>query len=121
MKTFFISTAIFAAMLAVIIFNYIYINDAADRLERLTADIMVDSETLDESIGALEDYWEMSRSKIDFTSNHTIINNIGIKIANIRLFADKGNDFYLAKELLLLKEEIKELRRLEKLSIENIF
>ncbi len=121
MKTFIISTVIFAVMISMIIFNYIYINNAADRLERLAADIIPDSKVLEESVGALEDYWEESKSRIDLTSNHTIINNIGIKIANIRLFADKGDNLQLTKELLLLKEEIKELRRLERLSVENIF
>jgi len=121
LKTFIISTVIFAVMISMIIFNYIYINNSADRLEELTSAIIPDSGDLEERVKVLEDYWEDNKVRIGLVSNHTIINNIGIKIANIRLFTDKGDDFCLAKELILLKEDIKELRRLERLSAENIF
>ncbi len=121
MKTFIISTVIFAVMISVIIFNYMYINDAADVLDELAAAIIPEADNLEASVKALEDYWEDNKVRIGLVSNHTVINNIGIKISGIRLFYEKNDSLRLAREVLLLKEEIKEMRRLERLSAENIF
>lgn len=121
MKAFFISTVIFFVMSAVIIFNFIYINNVADRLLELTDAITPNAVDLSDKVFALEDFWEKNKSKMDLTTNHIAIGNIGIKISNIRLFADYKDFFQLEKEVLLLREEIKEMRRLERFSVENIF
>lgn len=121
MKTFIISTAIFSALIAIIIFNNIYINNSAEKLEELAGNITTGTGNIEERVAELEAFWNKNKDKMEFTTNHTSINSIGIKIINIRLFADNHDDIQLAREVLLLKEEIREMRRLEKFSIENIF
>ncbi len=121
MKAFIISAGIFFAMIAMIVFNYIYINSTSDQLEELAADISLDKENFEDKLNALEKFWDKNKNTMDFTVNHTLISGIGIKITNIRLFADKHDDFQLKREVSLLIEEIKEMRRLECFSIKNIF
>ena len=121
MKTFIISTAIFLALIAIIIINYIYINDSADKLDDMAKAIIPGSENIDESITKLEKLWDKIRFKLELSTNHSLINEIGIKISNIRLLANDSANLQLTKELMLLREKIKELRRLERLSLENIF
>ena len=121
MKAFFISTLIFLAMVLLVFYNYIYINGTSDRLEELTVEILFRSENLNEATSNLEEFWNKHKNKLDLTVNHQIVNSIGIKVTNIRLFVDNADYRQLERELLLLKEEIKELRRPERFALGNIF
>lgn len=122
MKVFYISTAIFFAMIVIVFYNYIYVNRTADRLEETVSNILASGkDDMNEKITELENFWNKNKDKLDFTTNHQIVNSIGIKISNIRLFDKNGDIRQLERELLLLLEEIKELRRLERFSFENIF
>lgn len=117
MKTFFISLAFFLLLLAVVVLNYIYINGICDGLTEL-ADAL-ESELCDERISALEECWEKHQTLLCFSVNYEYINNISGRISSIRALFD-ANDAFVLREVALLKEDIKEMRKLESLSPQNI-
>ncbi len=117
MKIFFISLGIFAVMSGVIIFNTIYINETTDRLEELAGAVTEDGNGISE----LEDFWNRNIKKVEFSVNHTLVNAIGIRIKNIRHFSEVGEENSLEREVILLLEDLKELKRLDEISVNNIF
>ncbi len=121
MKTFVISLIAFFIMCGVIVSNSIYINGTGEKLSELTNAILYESDGRIEQITRLESYWDKNKALIEFTANHNMVNNIGIKIKNIRYYFEKGENHRLLQEALLLSEELKELKRLERFSLHNIF
>lgn len=117
MKIFFISLVIFGVMSGVIIFNSMYINEVAAELEELAAAVTAEGDGTSE----LEDFWDRNMKKVEFSVNHTLVNAIGIRIKNIRHFADVGETKSLGREVMLLCEDLKELKRLDEISVHNIF
>lgn len=117
MKIFFISLVIFVIMSAFIILNSIYINETAEKLEILAESVTTDGDGIDE----LENFWDRNMKKIEISVNHTLVNVIGIRIKNIRHFADVRETESLGREVMLLCEDLKELKRLDEISVHNIF
>ena len=117
MKVFFISLLIFGTMSGVIIFNSIYINEVSAELEELASAVTAEGDGISE----LEEYWDSHMKKVEFSVNHTLVNAIGIRIKNIRHFADVGETSSLGREVMLLREDLKELKRLDEISVHNIF
>lgn len=117
MKIFFISLVIFLAMSGGIFFNSLYINETAERLEEITQKINTNSDGIDE----LEALWDKNMEIIEFSVNHSLVNAIGIRIKNIRHYIDEGMDESLARETMLLMEDLKELKRLDEFLVHNIF
>ncbi len=117
MKIFFISIMIFGVMSGVIVFNSIYINKTTDRLDELAEAVTAEGYGINE----LENFWDKNMKKVDFSVNHTLVNDIGIRIKNIRYFSEVGETKALGREIMLLREDLKELKRLDKISFNNIF
>lgn len=117
MKIFFISLVIFGVMSGVIVFNSIYINEITNRLDELAKAVTAEGDGISE----LEAFWDRNMKKVEFSVNHTLVNAIGIRIKNIRHFADAGEASSLGREIMLLREDLKELKRLDKISVHNIF
>lgn len=117
MKIFFISLVIFGVMSGVIIFNSMYINEVAAELEELAAAVTAEGD----GISALEDFWDRNIRKIEFSVNHTLVDAIEIRIKNIRHFSEAGEANSLEREVMLLLEDLKELKRLDEISVHNIF
>ncbi len=117
MKIFFISLGIFSTLSALIFFNSIYINATADKLDALATEITEDWNRVSE----LEDFWDKNMKRVEFSVNHTLVNEIGKRIKNIRHYYNWGQEDELNREIMLLHEELKELKRLDKISVNNIF
>ena len=117
MKIFLLSLMIFTLMSGVIIFNSIYIYDTTNKLEDLALAVTTDGDGISE----LEAFWDKNMKKIEFSVNHTLVNAIGVRIKNIRHFSDVGETNSLDREVMLLCEDLKELKRLDEISIHNIF
>lgn len=121
MKAFFISTLIFSVMLALVLFNSFYVVGTTDQIMEMLSSITSEPENLMEEVSELESFWDKNSEWLDLTANRQFINSIGTKIANIRLYAERGESKQLGTIALILNEEVKELRRLEKFSFGNIF
>ncbi len=121
MKAFYISCVIFVFTLAIVITNYFYINNSADKLERLVTDIEENTINAKDSINELENFWNKNKYLFEYTINHNPINSVEIRIGAVKHYYNEGNILQLLRELVYLKEEIKELRRTERICLENIF
>lgn len=121
MKTFTVSSIIFLLLIAIIAINASYINRTADRLDALVDEISEDIADSGDIISELQSFWEKNITKIEFTVSHAMVNSIGLKIAGLRHHYEAKDFLQFSKELLLLKEEIKEFRRPERVSTENLF
>ena len=117
MKIFFVSFGIFVIMSAVIFLNSIYINETVEQIENLAEAVTAEGDGIDE----LENFWDRNMKKVEISVNHTLVNVIGIRIKNIRHFADVGETDSLGREIILLREDLKELKRLDEISVHNIF
>lgn len=121
MKTFIISLVIFFAVLALTIYNAKYIDSSSDKLTTLAENILTKNQDKDAKITELENFWKKSKTKLEISANHTLINSLGLKIKNIRFYYENGEALSMKREIMLLKEELRELRQLEKISFDNIF
>lgn len=121
MKAFFISTVIFSVMLALVLFNSFYVIGTTDRIMEMLSSITSEPEDLMGEVAELECFWKKNSEWLDITANRQFINSIGTKIANIRLYAERGESKQLETIALILNEEVKEMRRLERFSFGNIF
>lgn len=117
MKIFFVSFGIFVIMSGVIFLNSIYINETVEQIENLAEAVTAEGAGIDE----LENFWDRNMKKVEISVNHTLVNVIGIRIKNIRHFADVGETSSLGREVMLLCEDLKELKRLDEISVHNIF
>lgn len=117
MKIFIISLTIFLVMSCAIIFNSIYINNTAEKLEEIAKEITESGEGID----ALEKLWDKNMKIVEFTVNHSLVNAIGIRIKNIRHYSDAGLAEPMLRERMLLLEDLKELKRLDEFLVHNIF
>ena len=119
MKTFYITVAIFLSLIFIIFINFIYINRTADRLSVLIENAEK-SEGAEADIAALEEFWKNEQLKIGLSVSHIIVGKISDSIAGLKSLAESKETALFFRELSLLKEEIREMRRLEKFSCDNI-
>lgn len=121
MKTFFVSISIFLLLISVIIMNSFYINRISEQL--MSAAKKITAPNGDRSI-ALSDFsnlWHKNRNKISLSVNYVYIENIGERLAAVKAAHLRGDNDMFLHELAMLKEEIRELNRLERFSSINLF
>lgn len=121
MKSFLCSMALLALLLGALICNFVYVNRTADRLLE-----MVDAlpSSPDESALApaeeLSAFWDERTDTIGFSVGYTVLDRISEQAATLVTTAKYHNffDYQLAKELL--RDAIRDMRRLEQFSVGNL-
>ena len=118
MKSFFCSLGIFILMLALIVWNYLYVASTCHVLaEKITA--LPTCDTADDALATLFDYWESEKSKIGISISQHTIDKMNDCMAELR-YAVKYRDaqiFECARYRAL--SIVEELRDAESLSLEN--
>lgn len=118
MKSFYVSLCAFTLLLAVIVCNYGFINQTADELEyRLTA---LDVNTAKSDIAELNALWEQKRILMSFSIPNAEIQGFQERLTALQYavcFCDPA-EFERCRALAL--GALSDLRRLEKISAENL-
>lgn len=120
MKTFVVSLVFFALLLGVICWNYIFINSMADEMDRQITELPACTQAQD-ALAALTSYWEARYAIAGLSVSYEVLYEVEENLADLRSAAALGedSDFEAARERA--HASIRQLRRLEQFSIENIF
>lgn len=119
MRSFWISVALFVLLIAVIIGNAVYVHHVTEeilaRLSHLTA------ESDEREMAALEAYWEKHRAFVALSISYQELDHLSESLISLRATYDTGNaiDFELYRQIC--RDASRELARLERFSLENLF
>lgn len=119
MKTFYVTVAIFLSLVCIITFNYFFINRTAEKMSFLV-DKIKESDNASSEVSILDKFWKDKQVGVSFSVNHLIVGRISDCIASMKSFAKDGDYVLLNREVALLEESIREMKRLERFSCENI-
>lgn len=121
MKTFILSVIIFITMVTIIILNSVYINQTANMLIQMTNSLPTPG-CLDYNsrITNMERQWKEHYSLLCLTINLNDLNKVADCISQLKAYSvnDNEQDFESTRQLLI--NAIKNMHRLEKLSLDSI-
>ncbi len=114
MKVFAATLIILALMLLLIFINRSFILSVAKDLgEHL--DVIEAGENRTENILEAEKYWKRMRFRASLSVNHNIVEEIDRRFVGLKAFSGKDRAADFEYELLLFRDAIKKMGRLEKL------
>lgn len=121
MKSFLFSMALFALLLLAIAWNFAYVNSTAERLiEMIDA---LPSSPDDSALLPAEElsaFWDKRTNSIGFSVGYTVLDRVSEQAATL-VSSARYHDFFnyqLAKELL--RDAVRDMRRLEQFSVGNL-
>ena len=120
MKTFCAAILLFAVLLGAVILNFYHINRVADELGRQLEALPA----CEDAAGALEEmygYWDRRKKGISLSVSYEVMYQIEENITDMRSAAASSESAEYEKARALTRISLKQMRRLEKFSIENIF
>lgn len=120
MKTFVASLIFFALLLGAICWNCIFINSMADEMNRRVTEIPSYADAKD-ALDSLSAYWEKRHAIASLSVSYEVLYEVEENLSDLRSAAaqNEESDFEEARSRVLVS--IRQLRRLEQFSIENIF
>ena len=121
MKSFLCSMALFALLLCVIVCNFLYVNRTADKLLEMIDALPASPD--DSALAPAEElsaFWDERTDTIGFSVGYTVLDRISEQAATLVTTAKYHNffDYQLAKELL--RDAVRDMRRLEQFSVGNL-
>ena len=118
MRSFNISVTLFICLCICVIANAIFIHDCADRIERAADELSAPTE---EKLCELETLWEKRKAYIGLSISENHLDSISQTIISLRCAYESRNEAEFKKDLALLSACADEIKRYERLSVENIF
>ena len=121
MKSLLISLILFAVMLSSIAVNAIYINNVANKMNDLLAELPdIGEEGCSDATRDICDYWEKNTPYVGLSVGYTIVDRVSEQAATLSACAACNDFFGFRTALALLRDAVGDMRRLEKFSIENL-
>lgn len=120
MKVFVASLILFVLLLGVIWWNYIFINSTADEMNRKVTALPSCAEA-EEAVDALADYWEKRSAIAGLSVSYEVLYEVEENLSDLRSAATQNEEFEFEAARARVIVSIRQLRRLEQFSIENIF
>ena len=121
MKTFIVSMVLFITMMTHIIVNSLYVNQTANTIMQMTTSLPAPG-CLDYNgcMTSMERLWEQHYSLLNLTVSLNDLNKVADCISQLKAYSvnDNEQDFESTRQLLV--NAIKNLHRLEKLSLDSI-
>lgn len=120
MKTFWAALALFAVLLGVVVLNFYHINHVADELNR-KLDALPACEEAEEALDEMYRYWEGHKKCASLSVSYEVLYKMEENMTDMRsaMAEEEASEFEKARALMRIS--IRQMRRLEKFSIENIF
>ena len=120
MKTFYVTLAVFATMLGIIIWNACYVDRTAEELNALL-DALPPCEQSAQSTETLRAYWDKHRDIIALSTSFDDVIALDNCIIEMQTAAQEGEGGEYEKNKALAYAAIARIRRIERLSIDSIF
>ena len=121
MKSFAISILLTVLMLSGIVWNAIYINNVADRMnEMLSALPDVGNDDCSGAAQEIADYWEKNSLYVGLSVSYTVADRVSEQAATLCACAECNDLFGYRTALALLRDAVGDMRRLEQFSLENL-
>ena len=122
MKSFTIAVVLFTTLVVIIIANSLYITSETQRLIEIANGLPdFDDERLSQSIDLFENGWRRFRAIADISCSYNEMSKIDMAIADLRVFIKENNrsDYEHTRTFIII--QLKELARLERISLNGLF
>lgn len=122
MKAFGVSIALLLLLSGAITCNYFYINRTADQLESALDTIpdIGDPRCLDAAQELLRD-WEERVDWVGLSVSYPIVDRVSEQTVTLVACAECGDLYGFRTAMALLRDAVSDMRRLEKISLGNLF
>ena len=120
MRSFIISTIIFALLLGAIAFNAFYVKSVSEHILNETQRLANENYSLS-VITDLEKYWKKHRAFIGLSVGHLELDHLSETLISLRPSCESGSRSDTMLYLSLLHDAAEEMARHEELSFENLF
>jgi len=120
MKTFYASLVLFAVLLVAVVLNFNHINDVADELNR-QLDALPACEEGQAALDEMYAYWDSHKKCISLSVSYEVMYQMEENITDMKSAVAKQEDAEYEKSRALMRISIRQMRRLEKISIDNLF
>ena len=119
MKTFIASLCVFSSLLLLIAWNVRFVNRATEELETQiqTLDFR---ESASEKVEQLDAKWQKYRKVLSFSVSYNEIREMDVCIAQMRAAAKEQDAVQFESARLMALDSIKDLRRLERVTLTSI-
>ena len=122
MKFFITALICFIAVISIIIFNCIYINNVSEAL--LSYVDMAENTEISQSsqiTKEIQSFWRDECSKVSFSVSYTVIDRVEDYVTVLSAASNNQDAAKYKETLMLLRGVAEEISRLERLSFSNIF
>jgi len=119
MKGFIISIIIFAAVLSAVIANNCYVHVSIEELMQNAQNVYMDQDA-DQSLTELISLWERKKAVFALSANFRQIDSATEHLLSLKSAHESGNSRAVEQYYLLFCNALQDIRRYEKISIENI-
>lgn len=121
MKSLTVSLILLILMLICVVWNYIYINEVFDEMNRLLDELPdVNSPDCRAHATAICDYWESRVDTVGLSVCYTTVDRVSEQAATLQACAARGDVYGFSTAVALLRDAIGDMRRLEDFSIGNL-
>lgn len=120
MKSFIISTVIFALLIAAIACNAFYVKTVSEHILNESQRLADEDYSLS-VITDLEEYWKKHRAFVGLSVGHLELDHLSETLISLRASCESGSRADAALYLSLLHDAAQEMARHEELSFENLF
>ncbi len=121
MKAFWISLVLLICLLGGVVWNYIYINDVFSQMTRtLDAIPSFDSPDCETACEALLETWKKHTDTVGLSVCFAIVDRVSEQAETLRICAACGDRFGFETARTLLRDALEDMRRLERVLIENL-
>lgn len=120
MKTFWAALTLFMILLVVVALNFYHINHVADELNR-QLDALPSCEDAEEALDEMYHYWDGHKKCASLSVSYEVLYKMEENITDMQSAVAEKEESEFEKARALMRISIRQMRRLEKFSIENIF
>lgn len=121
MKSLTVSLILLVLMLICVVWNYIYINEVSAQMDRLLDALPdVDSPDCTAHAARICDYWAAHVDTVGLSVCYTTVDRVSEQAATLQACAACGDSYGFSTALILLRDAIEDMRRLEAFSIGNL-
>ncbi len=110
-----LSLLLLSILVLITLVNFLYINNVGNSLTELALAISGHEDAM-----RLQHYWESQTSTVSISVSNSAIEKLSDAIDTLVCYAESGRDEEVARSIALVLNAIDGIRRLERISINNI-
>ena len=121
MKSLVTALILLILMLSCVVWNYIYINEVFGEMNRLLDELPdVASPDCNARATAICNYWESHADTVGLSVGYTIVDRVSEQAALLQACSSCGDGYGFYSAIVLLRDALGDMRRLEQFSIGNL-